>query len=66
MSRREKTEADPSGNTCDYSLEILDGYRKSPAEWKLNWLEEVNRLTFQVLDEKHIALRKKIRQGKIA
>lgn len=64
MSKARKQE--PAGGIeYEYLREVLDTYRKSPAEWKLNWLEEVNRLTFQVLDEKHRALRDKMRQGKI-
>jgi len=53
------------GIEYEYSPEILDAYRRSSTEWKLNWLEEVNVLTFQVLDERHRALREKIRRGEI-
>jgi len=53
------------GIEYEYPPEVIDAYRKSPAEWKLKWLEEVNSLTFQVLDEKHRALRDKMRRGEI-
>lgn len=64
MSELEK-EKTSGGIEYEYSREILDAYRRTPAEWKLNWLEEVNKLTFQVLDEKHRALREKMRHGKV-
>lgn len=60
-----EAERHDGGIEYEYSREILDAYRKSPTEWKLNWLEEVNRLSFQVLDEKHLALREKMRRGEI-
>jgi hypothetical protein len=64
MAGREEKQAG-GGIEFEYSRETLDTYRKSPAEWKLNWLEEANRLTFSVLDEKHRAVRDRIRRGLI-
>jgi hypothetical protein len=55
----------PGGIEYEYSREVIENYRKSPTEWKLNWLEEVNRLTFLVLDEKQKSFREKFRRGEI-
>lgn len=48
-----------------YSEEVVRKYRDSSAEWKLNWLEEVNNLTFKVLSPKEKRFREKFRQGLI-
>jgi len=64
MEGREEEQA-LGGVEFEYSRETLEAYRSSPAEWKLNWLEEVNSLTFSVLDEKHRAVRDAMRSGLI-
>jgi hypothetical protein len=53
------------GVEFDYSPEILQKFKESTAEWKLNWLEEINRLTFLCLDEKHREIRERIRRGEL-
>jgi len=51
--------------TYTYAPEIIRRFRNSSAEWKLNWLEEVNNITNQVLTKKEKEIRNKIRQGAI-
>jgi len=53
------------GIEYEYSSEILEKYRKTPDEWKLNWLEEVNTLTFLSLSEKQKKIREKLRRGEL-
>ena len=52
-----------NGIVYTYPLEILLKFRNSSTEWKLNWLEEANKLTFKTLTRKGKALRGKIRKG---
>jgi hypothetical protein len=50
-----------------YSLEdekILS-YMKLTAEEKLQWLEDINRLTFLVLNDRQKEFREQLRSGKI-
>lgn len=47
------------------SKEMLRKYRSASAEWKLNWLEEINRITFSVLNAKQREIREKFRRGEI-
>lgn len=49
--------------TYAYAPEIIRRFRNSSAEWKLNWLEEVNNLTNRVLTKREKEIRNKIRQG---
>lgn len=49
-----------------YSEEVIRKYRDSSTEWKLNWLEEMNILTFKVLGPKEKRFREKFRQGLIS
>ena len=46
--------------------ELIRRFRDSSAEWKLNWLEEVNKFTNWILTKKEKEIRNKIRQGAIA
>lgn len=48
-----------------YPLSIIHKFRNSSAEWKLNWLEEMNNLTNKVLTKKEKVIRERIRHGKI-
>ncbi len=51
------------GIEFDYSIETLKKYKQTSTEWKLNWLEESNELTFLVLSPKEKSIREKIRKG---
>jgi hypothetical protein len=53
------------GIEYEYSREILEKYRKTPDEWKLDWLEEVNAMTFLSLSEKQKKSREKLRRGEM-
>lgn len=53
------------GIEYEYSREILEKYRKTPDEWKLNWLEEVNTMTFLSLSEKQKKSRERLRRGEL-
>ncbi|MBI5359552.1 MAG: hypothetical protein HZA48_03115 [Planctomycetes bacterium] len=48
-----------------YSKEVIRKYRDSSTEWKLNWLEEINSLTFKVLGPKEKRFRERFRKGLI-
>lgn len=58
-----ESKSDKNKLEFEYSRDVLFTYKNSPAEWKLKWLEEINSLTFMVLDDKHISLRNKMRQN---
>ncbi len=51
------------GIEYECSKEAIEKYKAMPAKWKLDWLEEANRLTFNVLSEKEKKVRNKIRKG---
>jgi hypothetical protein len=40
-----------------YSKEVLKKYYSTSTEWKLNWLEEINRITFSILTPKQREIR---------
>ena len=48
-----------------YPKSLLRKNQRTSAEWKLNWLEEINRLTFQGLSRKAKRFREKVRRGDI-
>lgn len=48
-----------------YPVEVLQKFRDSSTEWKLNWLEEINILSSKVLNKREKAFREKIRKGLI-
>ncbi|OGL39695.1 MAG: hypothetical protein A3C43_05340 [Candidatus Schekmanbacteria bacterium RIFCSPHIGHO2_02_FULL_38_11] len=48
-----------------YPIEVLRKFRDSSAEWKLNWLEEINILSSKVLNKREKVFREKIRKGLI-
>ncbi|MEK7449908.1 MAG: hypothetical protein AAB019_10570 [Planctomycetota bacterium] len=45
-----------------YPDEVLYKFRDTSTEWKLNWLEEVNKLTDKVLTKREKKLREKLRK----
>lgn len=53
------------GIEYEYPIEIIKRYRASSTKWKLEWLEEVNKLTNEVLSKKERILRDRIRKGLI-
>ncbi|MBI4833929.1 MAG: hypothetical protein HY811_03805 [Planctomycetes bacterium] len=53
------------GIVYTYPKEILRKFRDASPEWKLNWLEEVNKLTFRALTDKEKKFREKIRKGMV-
>lgn len=59
-----ESKSDTNKLEFEYSRDVLLTYKNSPTEWKLNWLEEINNITFQVLDEQHQILRNKMRYNK--
>lgn len=51
------------GIEYEYSKELIKKFRATSTKWKLNWLEEVNRLTASALTKKEKKFREKIRSG---
>jgi hypothetical protein len=47
------------------SIEAIKRFKRASTEWKLNWLEEVNRLTFKILTSHEKEFGRKIRRGEI-
>jgi hypothetical protein len=64
MSNPEE-ETTHGGIDYECSLEMLEKYQKTPHEWKLNWLEEVNRITYLSMTEKQREHRDRLRRGEI-
>lgn len=48
-----------------YPPAMIYKFRDASPEWKLNWLEEVNKLSDKVLTSREKKLREKIRKGEI-
>jgi len=46
-----------------YSLEVLRKFQKASTTWKLNWLEEINKLTEKVLTRRQKKIRDRLRRG---
>ncbi|MEW5945653.1 MAG: hypothetical protein AB1742_05590 [bacterium] len=65
MKRKEKKERRSGGFEFDYSDETLKRFMRSSAEWKLKWLEEMNRLTDEALTRDEKKIRERIRRGEI-
>ena len=55
----------PEAWDFEYPIEDLLAYKNTPTKWKLEWLEEINRLTFKVLTKKEREFREKMRRGEI-
>ncbi len=53
------------GIEYEYPIEVIKKYRAASTKWKLEWLEEVNKLTSLVLSKKAQNFRNKIRKGLI-
>ncbi len=49
----------------EYPIEVIKKYKATSTRWKLEWLEEVNRLTNLTLTKKQKKFREKIREGLI-
>lgn len=47
----------------EYPVEVIKKYKATSTRWKLEWLEEVNRLTNLTLTKKQKKFRDKIRKG---
>jgi hypothetical protein len=51
------------GVVNEYPIEVIKKYKATSTRWKLEWLEEVNRLTNLTLTKKQKKFREKIREG---
>ncbi len=51
------------GIKYEYPIEVIKKFKATSTKWKLNWLEEVNRLTTSALTKKEKIFREKIRKG---
>jgi len=62
-----KDQATRKGKGFSYSLEDekIRAYMKLTAEEKLQWLEEINRFTFLVLNDRQKEFREKLRSAQI-
>lgn len=47
----------------EYPIAVIKKYKAASTRWKLEWLEEVNRLTNLTLTKKQKKFREKIRKG---
>ena len=63
--KKGKTDTPKGGYEFDYSEETLKKYMRTSTKWKLNWLEEVNRLTNAALSDEEKKIRNKIRKGEL-
>ncbi len=48
-----------------YSRETIEKYLKLPARMKLQWLEEINRFSFNAMPRENRRIWEQFRQGKI-
>jgi len=61
----EKKCADLKGFSYSLEDEKILSYMKLTAEEKLQWLEDINRFTFLVLNDRQKEFREQLRSGKI-
>ena len=53
------------GYEYEYDDEVLLRYMKTSTEWKLQWLEEANRITREALTAREKEIRNLIRKGEL-
>lgn len=50
---------------CYYSKDQLKRYMALPAEWKLEWLEEINQFLYEAMPPENRKIWEKFRRGEI-
>lgn len=66
MKNKKKRKSDePKGFSYNLEDEKIIAYMKLTAEEKLQWLEEINRFTYHVLNDRQREFREKLRKGEI-
>lgn len=65
MKKKIKKRGERKGFSYKLEDEKIRAYMKLTAREKLQWLEEINRFTFFVLNEKQKEFREKLRSGEI-
>lgn len=66
MNNKKKRKSDePKGFSYSLEDEKIIAYMKLTAEEKLQWLEEINRFTYGVLNDRQREFREKLRKGEI-
>ena len=64
-NKSKKKSSERKGFSYSLEDEKIRAYMKLTAREKLQWLEEINRFTFFVLNEKQKEFREKLRSGEI-
>ena len=63
--KKKKKKGELKGFSYNLEDEKILAYKKLTAQEKLQWLEEINRFTFFVLNERQKEFREKLRSGEI-
>ena len=63
--KNKKKRGELKGFSYNLEDEKILAYKKLTAQEKLQWLEEINRFTFFVLNERQKEFREKLRSGEI-